>query len=145
MLATTIIGQNHCALHKFHARDSQDTCDQITMECDRKSKRAWWYCLLCIPFILSGGANEGWLHTCDACVISTWRLGSSPAKSLVSILVIWKSSKNIMNNFLKVLFSHVLFQSKDSWPYNRCAGVYVHPMAWQQQCLRTPKPTCERS
>ena len=31
--------------------------------------------VLCIPFILSGSSNECWLHTCDACVITTWRLG----------------------------------------------------------------------
>ena len=50
-----------------------------------------------------------------------------------------------MNNFPKVFFSHILFRNKDSWPYNQCVGVYVHPMAWQQQCLGTPKPTCEFS
>ena len=27
------------------------------------------------PFILSGSLNKCWLHTCDACVITTWRLG----------------------------------------------------------------------
>ena len=25
-------------------------------------------------YILSGRPNECWLHTCDACVITTWRL-----------------------------------------------------------------------
>ena len=29
---------------------------------------------MCIPFILSGSPNQCWLHTCDACVITTWRL-----------------------------------------------------------------------
>ena len=28
-----------------------------------------------VPFILSGSPNECWLHTCDARVIKTWRLG----------------------------------------------------------------------
>ena len=28
-----------------------------------------------IPFILSESPNECWVHTCDACVITTWRLG----------------------------------------------------------------------
>ena len=32
------------------------------------------YCVMCIPFILSGSPNECWLHTCDACVTTTWRL-----------------------------------------------------------------------
>ena len=31
--------------------------------------------VLCIPFILSGSSNECWLHKCNACVITTWRLG----------------------------------------------------------------------
>ena len=30
---------------------------------------------MCIPFILSGIPNKCWLHTCDACIITTWRLG----------------------------------------------------------------------
>ena len=42
---------------------------------DRSSKHAWSACVLWIPFILSGSPNECWLHTCDACVITTWRLG----------------------------------------------------------------------
>ena len=29
----------------------------------------------CLPFILSGSPNECWIHTCDACIITTWRLG----------------------------------------------------------------------
>ena len=63
----------HCALHKYHVIDGQNTRGQITS--DRRSKRECANRILCIPFILSGGANECWLHTCDACVITTWRLG----------------------------------------------------------------------
>ena len=77
MRATTIEGQNallhRCALRKVHVTDGQNTRDQITS--DRRSKHAWSKCVLCIPFILSGGPKECWLHTCDACVIKTWRLG----------------------------------------------------------------------
>ena len=74
MQATTIEGQNHCALHtKFHVSDSPNTHNHITS--DGRSKRAWSYCVLCIPFILSGSPNQCWLHTCDACLITTWRLG----------------------------------------------------------------------
>ena len=40
-----------------------------------RPKRAWPNCVLCIPFIFSGSSNDCWLHTCDACVITTWRLG----------------------------------------------------------------------
>ena len=45
---------------------------------DKRSKHAWSNCVLCIPYILSGSpneCNECWLHTCDVCVITTWRLG----------------------------------------------------------------------
>ena len=33
------------------------------------------HCVLCIPFILSGSPNHCLLHTCDACLITSWRLG----------------------------------------------------------------------
>ena len=62
-----------CALRTFHVTDSQSTRDQITS--DRRFKCAWSNCVLCIPSILSGSPNECWLHTRDACVITTWRLG----------------------------------------------------------------------
>ena len=41
----------------------------------RRFKRAWSNCVLYIPYILSGSPNECWLHTCNACVITSWRLG----------------------------------------------------------------------
>ena len=57
------------ALLKFHVTDSQNTRDQITS--DRRSKRAWSKYVLCINTY----PNECWLHTYDACAITTWRLG----------------------------------------------------------------------
>ena len=62
-----------CALRKFQVTDGQNTRDQITS--DRRSKHAWSKCFLSIPYVLSGSPNECWLHTCDTCVIRTWRLG----------------------------------------------------------------------
>ena len=62
-----------CALIKFHVRGGQNTRDQITS--DRRSKRAWSHCIMCIPFILNGSPNECCIHICDACVTTTWRLG----------------------------------------------------------------------
>ena len=50
----------HRALRKFHVTDGQHTCDQIT----RVQLHA-----------ITGSPNECWLHTCDACIITTWRLG----------------------------------------------------------------------
>lgn len=36
------------------------------------------YCVLCIPII----PNESLLNTCDACVLTTWRLGISIQKDV---------------------------------------------------------------
>ena len=60
-------------LCKFHVTDGQNTRDQITSH--RRSKCARSKCILCIPYILSGIPKECWLHTCDECVIKTWKLG----------------------------------------------------------------------
>ena len=62
-----------CALRRFHVADGQSMRDQITR--GRRSKWARSNCILCIPFILSGSPNQCWLHTCDTCVMTTWRLG----------------------------------------------------------------------
>ena len=40
---------------------------------DIRSKRMCSKCILCIPYIFCGSPNE-WLHTYNACVITTWRL-----------------------------------------------------------------------
>ena len=64
---------HHCALHKLYVTDSQNRRDQIIR--DRRSRPLWSNCVLCIPFILSGISNECWLHTCDVCVMISWRLG----------------------------------------------------------------------
>ena len=54
-------------------------------------------CVFGIPFILSGSPNECWVHTCDACVITTWRLGL-PAplvarKKSVQTIECWKKKR----------------------------------------------------
>ena len=77
MRATTIEGQNGFAPALCFAQisrdESQNTRDQIASH--RRFKRAGSNCVMCIPNILSGNPNEYWLHTCDACVITNWRLG----------------------------------------------------------------------
>ena len=65
---------NPCFAKVSRARWSKHaTHDQITR--GRRSKRAWSNCVLCIPVILSGSPNKSWLHTWDALLITTWRLG----------------------------------------------------------------------
>ena len=82
--ATTIESQNAFAPTQCFAQvsrgDGQNTRDQITS--DRRSNREWSNRVLCIPFILSGSPNESYLHTCDACLITT-----SLSNWLISILL----------------------------------------------------------
>ena len=61
------------AFCKFHLTVGQNRRDHITRR--RRSKRVRSNFVLCIPFLLSGSPNEWWLHTCEACAITTWGLG----------------------------------------------------------------------
>ena len=70
MWATTIEDPN--AFAKFQVTDGQNMCDQITK--GGRSRCLWSNWVLCIPFIPSESPNECWLHTCNACEISTRRL-----------------------------------------------------------------------
>ena len=47
----------------------------IRLRVSRRSKCTWLNCILYFPLILTGSPNECWLHTCYACIITTWRLG----------------------------------------------------------------------
>ena len=55
--------------------------------------------VLCIPFILSESPNKCWLHTCDSCVITTWRLGLkiflSPWPAILIILFCYDNNNLI--------------------------------------------------
>ena len=120
--ATTIEGQNAfapvlCFMYtcKFHMTDGQNILNQITS--GRRSKHAWSKCILCIPYIPSGSPNKCWLHTCDARVITTWRLRlRAPlvtrnyfAKFLSAYFLIWE----IYNlSLTSVICSTVPFKSK---------------------------------
>ena len=111
-----------CALRKFQVTDGQDMFDQITR--NRKSKCVWSKSILCIPYILSGNPNECWLHTCNTCAMTTWRLGlRAPlvtynyyfAKFWSAYFLIWE----IYNlSLTSVICSTVPFKSKltlNSW------------------------------
>ena len=55
-----------------------------------RSTSEWSNCVLCIPFILSGSPNEFWLHTYDACTITTRRLGlQAPPVARNKYDIIW--------------------------------------------------------
>ena len=53
--------------------------DQITS--NRRLQRESSNCVLCIPYILTGSPNRCWLHTCNACIITTWKLVLFPTKT----------------------------------------------------------------
>ena len=66
--------------------------DQISS--DRRSKRSLSNCILCLPYILSGGPNESWLHTSDTCTTTTWKWGlRAPFVTRNK----WKQQVNSMN------------------------------------------------
>ena len=100
------------ALRTFHLTDGQNTSDKLTS--DRRSKRTWLNCVLCIPFILSGSPNESWLHTCDACVITTWILG------LRAPLVARNNKKHSRKSAVKQYWAQISLvkNSKWQWPYS---------------------------
>ena len=107
MQATTIEGQNAFA---------PTLCFALVL-CYRWSRHGWPNCVLCIPFILSGSPNESWLHTCDECVITIWRLGCG---LLLSPAIIYK--------LLLWLFSHSF--SKGQWslaPVVKKLNSTIHP------------------
>ena len=64
-------------------------------------------------YILSGSSNKCWLHTCHACVITTWRLG------LLALLVARKHGKRTdlkrLNNEL-ILVDWVLVSLTNFFP-----------------------------
>ena len=101
-----------CALRTFHLTDGQNTSDKLTS--DRRSKRTWLNCVLCIPFILSGSPNESWLHTSDACVITTWILG------LRFPLVACSNKKHSRKSAVKQYWAQISLvkNSKWQWPYS---------------------------
>ena len=69
-------GQQRLNVKMLSLRSSAVLCVVVKIymiTSDIRSKRTCSKCVLCIPYILCGSPNE-WLHTCDACVITTWRL-----------------------------------------------------------------------
>ena len=59
-----------------------------------RSKCARSNVITCIPFILSGSPNKCWLHICDTCVITAWRLGLRETRGSLNY------------NFLMLIMTH---------------------------------------
>ena len=79
----------------------------------KRLKRACSNCVLYILFILSGGPNKCWLHTCDACVITNTRfcgLLLSPATKFNNVCVLFKTSK-FCSRILKMYSTRPRFQN----------------------------------
>ena len=75
MRGTTIGGPNafllqHCASRKFHVSNGQNKTRVIRLRgVEGRNARDQF------AFLVVRSLNEYWLHTCDACVMTTWRLG----------------------------------------------------------------------
>ena len=52
--------------------DGQSMCDQISSDQGANVSDQIAFCAF--HSFLVGSPNERWLHTCDACVLTTWRL-----------------------------------------------------------------------
>ena len=63
MLATTIIGQNHCALHTFHAKDSKKHArsDYDRMIEDPNARDDIVFCSF-HSFLVEVQTNAGYIH-----------------------------------------------------------------------------------
>ena len=91
---------------------------------EKRSKCEWSNCFLWIPFILiSGSPNEWWLHTCDACIMITWRL------KLQATLV--ARNKVVKSDFLKNSnfgLTRYLIDLADFWHVvvEWCAKYWMH-------------------
>ena len=69
-------GQQRLNVKMLSLRSSAVLCVVVkiyVITSDIRSKRTCSKCILCIPYILCGSPNE-YLHTCNACIITTWRL-----------------------------------------------------------------------
>ena len=124
---------HRCALHKLYVTDSQNRRDQIIR--DRRSRPLWSNCVLCIPFILSGISNECWLHTCDVCVMITWRLGLRATRgacnecSVIServVAIFWP-----FGHWLNKSFPFVVTPMKHSGGSRRGACWARAPLIWR--------------
>ena len=116
-----------CALIKFHVRGGQNTRDQITS--DRRSKRAWSHCIMCIPFILSGSPNECCIHICDACVTTTWRLGLLATTGARNEL-----RKRRINNRNMVIVEGKRFAHRESLIEPEMEQIVVCKGQWKRHC-----------
>ena len=115
------------ALIKFHVRGGQNTRDQITS--DRRSKRAWSHCIMCIPFILSGSPNEYCIHICDACLTTTWRLGL-----LVTTGARNELRKRRINNRNMVILEGKRFARRESLIEPEIEQIVVCKEQWKRHC-----------
>ena len=111
------------ASRTFQVLDVPNTHVQI-MSDERRSKCEWSNCILWISFILiPGSPNECWLHTCDACVIITWRLKLQATlvarNKVVNNSPLHKSKKqDLLDHALKVAVSVSCFIFAVGWLNN---------------------------
>ena len=102
---------HHCALPKLHVIDHtwSDLWAIIIM-----SKRAWWVCILCIPFILSGFIGT---------VVSQEDRDQTVTEKNEALLSIWVHIRN--NIVTLLLLPHWALSLPSSTQY----GIFVFPIS----------------
>ena len=131
MIKVAECGQQRLNVKTLSLRSSAVLCVVVkicVITSDIRSKRTYSKYVLCIPYILCGSLNE-WLHTCNACVITTWRL-ELQAPLVARDYPLYKYKHVNIHLFQLRLLPWTVFHSLHCTMINSCSGkfslVHVH-------------------
>ena len=124
-------GQQRLNVKMLSLRSSAVLCVVVKIymiTSDIRSKCMCSKCFRRIPYILCGSLNE-WLHTCQACIITTWRL-ELQAPLVARDYPLYKYKHVNIHLFQLKLLPWTVFHSLHCTMINSCSGkfslVHVH-------------------